>query len=128
MSLTKPYLLVVGVLTILFGVIYLFVPATMTDPAGFGPLSGSALTDIRATYGGFQIGMGVFLLWAAGAEDRMKAGLILIALSIGSLFLSRTLGVLMDGELSPFHAQGLAIESTLTAVTLYLIRKNSADG
>lgn len=124
MSLTKSYLLVVGVLTILFGVIYLFVPATMTDPAGFGPLRGSALTDIRATYGGFQIGMGAFLLWAAGAEDRMRAGLILIALSIGSLFLSRALGVLMDGELSAFHMQGLAIESTLTAITLYLIRKS----
>ncbi len=124
MSLTKSYLLVVGVLTILFGGIYLLMPSIMTEPAGFGPLRGSALTDIRATYGGFQIGMGAFLLWAAGAEDRMRAGLILIALSIGSLFLSRTLGVLMDGELSAFHMQGLAIESTLTAVTLYLIRKS----
>jgi hypothetical protein len=124
MNLTKPYLLVVGVSTLLFGLIYLFVPATMTGPAGFGALGGSALTDIRATYGGFQIGMGLFLLWAAQAEDRMRAGLVLIALSVGFLFLSRMLGVLMDGELSAFHMQGLAVESTLTAVTLFLIRKS----
>ncbi|MFK7895534.1 MAG: DUF4345 domain-containing protein [Myxococcota bacterium] len=127
MSLTKPYLQVVGVLTLIFGLIYLLVPTAMTEPAGFGSLGGSALTDVRATYGGFQIGMGIFLLWTSRAPGRMRSGLVLLVLAIGSLFLSRILGVLMDGELSAFHMQGLAVESTMTALTLYLIRKSERD-
>src|SRR5687768_1524925 len=62
MRVAKIYLIFMAVMSIVFGVIYLFNPSAMMAPMGFGTLAPSALTDARATYGGLQIGMGVFLL------------------------------------------------------------------
>lgn len=124
MKLARFYLLGFGVFTLIFGVAYLLAPAALTGPAGFGELSAPAMTDVRATYGGFQIGMGIFLVWAAGSEDRYGGALLLVALSIGAVFLSRLTGLAIDGQLNEFHASGLAIESILTAVTLFVLRRS----
>ena len=92
--------------TLAFGIGYLLAPAALTEPAGFGALGPSATTDVRATYGGFQIGMGAFLLWSAfssgrrGTEERFRIALVLVALSIGAVLASRAIGLVMDGELS----------------------------
>ncbi len=65
MNGARIYLRIAGALTLVFGLLYLWVPETLTAPAGFGEIGSGGLTDIRATYGGFQLGLGAFLLWAA---------------------------------------------------------------
>ncbi len=122
MKLARFFLLGFGLLSLVFGVAYLLSPVALTEPAGFGSLSATATTDVRATYGGFQIGMGAFLVWAAGAEERYRGALVLVVLSIGAVFLSRLAGLALDGELNEFHASGLAVESILTAASLFVLR------
>ncbi|MAG32486.1 MAG: hypothetical protein CL908_16510 [Deltaproteobacteria bacterium] len=121
MTLPRFFLLGFGFLSLVFGLAYLLAPAALTEPAGFGELSATAMTDVRATYGGFQIGMGAFLVWAARAEERHKGALVLVALSIGAVFFSRLAGLALDGELNEFHASGLVTESILTALTLFVL-------
>ena len=123
MLVAKYYLIGIGVLTLIFGLAYLLAPATLTEPAGFGSLSPSATTDVRATYGGFQIGIGVFLVWAAQVEQRYRAALLLVLFSIGSVLASRVVGLAIDGELNAFHQMGLVFESTLTVLTILVLRK-----
>jgi len=123
MTLAKFYLWGVGSLTIVFGLGYLLGPAALTDPAGFGALGSSATTDVRATYGGFQLGMGAFLVWAAQAEARFRMALVLIALSIGAVFGSRVIGLALDGEPSDFHRMGLVFEAGLTTATILILRR-----
>lgn len=125
MNLAKVYLLGFGLFTLAFGFAYLLIPIAMTEPAGFGALSPAATTDVRATYGGFQIGIGVFLLWAAQAEDRFRGALLLTALSIGAVLMSRVLGLILDGEVNEFHISGLAVESVLTASAVFVLRRTA---
>ncbi len=119
MSFARNYLRIAGGLTVLFGLVYLFAPESMTGPAGFGALDSGGRTDVRATYGGFQLGLGAFLLWAAAEERRVASALVLMALSIGAVGLSRAIGLLLDSSLNGFHAFGLATEISLTALTLF---------
>lgn len=44
----KRHLQLIGVLTIGFGLVSQFRPAALSEPAGFGALSPSAATDLRA--------------------------------------------------------------------------------
>lgn len=122
MALARIYLRIAGAVTVGFGLVYLFAPESMTDPAGFGAVGPGGLTDVRATYGGFQLGMGAFLLWAAAAPERVRGGLLLMALSIGAVGLSRAFGLALDGSLNPFHMSGLVTELSLTAFTLFALR------
>jgi hypothetical protein len=42
-----------GGMTLFFGFAYLLVPAFLSEAAGFGSMSTTATTDVRATHGGF---------------------------------------------------------------------------
>jgi len=126
MAFARIYLLFVAAMSVLFGLIYLIAPQSMTDPTGFGALSPSALTDVRATYGGLQLGFGAFLFWAAAEPGRLRLGLVLVALSIGAVGASRATGLLLDGSANAFHLFGLATETTLTLLALYALRRARA--
>jgi hypothetical protein len=110
-------------MTLVFGLLYLLAPTTMTDPTGFGPLGPSATTDVRATYGGLQIGLGLFLLWAAAEDARVRLALVLQVLTIGAVALSRALGILLDGEATGVLLGALAFEVLLTIAAIALLRR-----
>jgi hypothetical protein len=91
----------------------------MTAPMGFGPLAPSALTDVRATYGGFQIGTGLFMLCCL-RPDRLRVGMLLALLSVGAVTASRAMGLAIDGALTDTSIGTLALEIVLTAVALFI--------
>jgi len=110
-----------GATSVFFGLVYLFLPGPMIEAAGFGIVRPSGVTDVRATYGGFQIGMGLFLFWTAMAEERVRGGLLLVLFSIGAVGASRSMGVMLDGDFSDFHLAGLATEVVITIFTLIVM-------
>ena len=83
MSFNRALLGVLAAFVLLAGVGCLLVPAAFAEQAGFatGP---SALTEIRAFYGGLQVGIGVFLVWCMRLQDRIATGLLLGGLAVGS--------------------------------------------
>jgi hypothetical protein len=123
MTFSRNYLIGVGVLSIAFGIAYLLAPTVLTDAANFGTLAPAAATDVRATYGGFQIGMGGFLLWSAASGDRIRGGLLLTLLTIGFVLGSRIVGLVLDGDMNDFHTSALVFESSLTAATVFVLRR-----
>ena len=116
MAFARIYLRLMGAMSLVFGLVYLLAPESMTAPTGFGTLSPGALTDVRATYGGFQLGSGAFLLWAASDASRVRVALVVVALTIGAVALSRATGLLLDSSASGFHLAALATETTLTVL------------
>jgi hypothetical protein len=109
-------------MSIVFGLIYLLVPEWMTLPTGFPALPPNALTDVRATYGGFQLGAGAFVLWAAAEPSRVRLALLLQVLTIGAIAVSRALGFLIDGSPNGTLVFALISEIALTAIGLYALR------
>lgn len=125
MRIAQIYLVLMGAMSLVFGVVYLFWPAMMTDPMGFGALAPAAVTDVRATYGGFQIGMGAFLLWCLNPA-RVRAGLLLVLLTIGAVAICRAVGLAIDGEVTANLQGVLVFELVLAVVTLVLWLRTKA--
>ena len=126
MKFARAYLYFVGAMGVLFGVWYLIAPATWTDPTGFGPLGPNALTDVRATYGGFQIGLGVFTLWTALDAARVRTGILVQLLTIGAIASCRVVGFAIDGSPNGFLISAITTEITFTALALIaLVRLRS---
>jgi hypothetical protein len=120
MLIARIYLVLMAAMSIVFGVIYLVKPELMTDPMGFGQLAPTALTDVRATYGGFQLGMGIFLLWCLEAS-RIRTGLLLTLLTIAGVAGCRALGLfVIDRDISPVLHSTIILETTLTVISLVL--------
>jgi hypothetical protein len=123
MDLARTYLRILGAMTLFFGIAYLLAPSRMTDPTGFGPLGPAATTDVRATYGGLQIGLGVFLLWAAAQQARVRIALVLQVLTIGAVAAARALGMLIDGAATGVLLGALCLEILLTVAAVALLRR-----
>jgi len=123
MGFARAYLCFVAAMGLLFGVWYLIAPAAWTDATGFGPLAPNALTDVRATYGGFQIGLSVFTAWAAADPARVRMALVLQALTMGAIAACRITGFAIDGSPNAFLQSAIATEVTFTAITLVALSR-----
>lgn len=124
MRVAQIYLGLTALMSVLFGVIYLVAPYSMTDQMGFGQLAPTALTDVRATYGGMQIGMGLFLFWCL-SPSRVRTGLLFTLLSVGTLAICRCIGIAIDGEFNSGLKAALIFEGVWTAITLILFLRSA---
>lgn len=126
MRAAKIYLILMGLMSVVFGVGYLIKPELFADPMGFGfaAMEPSARTDVRATYGGFQIGMGLFMFWCARFDSRVYTGMLLTLLSVACIAASRALGMLvLDGSPNDTLKGTLGLEVTLTIITIVLLAR-----
>lgn len=111
------FLTIIAAILAIFGLLYLFSPQTLALHAGI-EATPSGLTDIRATYGGFQIGFALFLFWSSRREQHHGNALMATALVFASVGLGRLYGIIVDGDISTFNLIGLAFETVLTALCL----------
>ena len=119
--MTRWYLRFVALIFAGFGLAYLLAPEQLASEAGLRA-SPAGWTDIRATYGGFQLGFAIFLLWSARSRTRFGSGLVASAILGGSVAGGRVLGLVIDGEGSWFHSMGLAMEVSLVLTSLWFYR------
>lgn len=75
-------------------------------------------TELRATYVGLFIGLGVFFLFCARIEDWRAAGLSLALISYTWLALVRAYGLLIRGEGNALMGQLLLSEVVLIVLAL----------
>ena len=115
-------LAVLTAFVLLAGIGCLVAPASLAQQAGYSTTPG-ALTEIRAFYGGLQLGIGLFLAWCLRVPDRVSHGLLLGALAVGGAGLARGLGVFIDQAPTSHHLVNLGIEAvTVLLVVLALSR------
>ena len=83
----------------------------------------SALTEIRAFYGGLQLGIGFYLVWCLRSRARTAQGLVLVGLAVGAAGVARAFGVVIDGAPTAHHLANLGIEAaTVALVAIALTR------
>ncbi len=116
MSFERILLAVLAAFVLLAGVGCLVAPSLFAQQAQF-QTTPSALTEIRAFYGGLQFGIGLFLVWCLRVPDRTSQGLLLGGLAVGGAGLARIFGVLLDQAPTSHHLVNLGIE----AVTVLLV-------
>ncbi len=124
--MTRLYLLVLAALVAVFGALYLVAPGPFAEASGLAPAP-EGLTDVRATYGGFQLGFAAFLAWSAAAPERHRAALLATALVVGCVGAGRLFGLLVDGVATRFHLFGLAFEISVTLASLAFLQRVGSE-
>ncbi len=109
-----------------FGAACLIRPKDMLDRVDVRPKSGRGTTELRAMYGGLELGLGAFFAVAAAKEEWSRPALLAQALGLGALAASRLAGILHDqprGKLMKGLAIAEGSAAALAAVALALPRR-----
>jgi hypothetical protein len=123
MILARIVLLVAAAAFIGIGVGFLLLPRQWAAIVEIAVPTPTARTDLRATYGGFDLGIGVFLALAALDTDWTRSGLMALALASAGFAGGRLLGILAERTASRLMLAFLCIESTTAAVSWYALRQ-----
>ena len=112
------------------GVLFMLDPARLAGTVELGT-SPFQTIELRAMYGGLEIGVALFLLWCAASPQRVALGLWFSLFAYGGLGLGRLAGVLLSGVAGGPHWTLIAIEAVavvLSLVGLSILRKQEAAG
>lgn len=99
-----------GVGFVAFGLWLTVDPARGLATVGVSALNAAGLIELRALYGGLELGLGIFLLRCAMRPDWRRPGLWALLLGNGGIGLVRLAGVVMTGVFTPFFAYALVWE------------------
>lgn len=115
------FLLLVGAAFLSIAIPAFINPQSIMDNVQVTLGNASALNSVRAMYGGVNLFFGFYLLYAA--FKKQETGLLLVFLYGGGFVVGRIYSLFAEGNPSPFIIQWLCIESTLTILSILLLRK-----
>jgi hypothetical protein len=105
------------------GLAYFIRPQEMANLSGMLLMTPAAITDVRAYYGGLQIGLGFFLLMAINRVDLARAALTLLVSVYAALALARVGGLWLDGaSQQSFNLAALLIEVVSLGLAFWALR------
>jgi hypothetical protein len=125
--MARAYLIVAGLMWVVYGVYLAAVPQALAATAGVAATTLTGLIELRAMYGGLEMAVGVFALVAAWLPGMVRSGLLAMGLACAGLGVTRLLSAAAAGEFSTYTRQGLALELTLTALALWLFLRQKQD-
>lgn len=109
-----------------FGIALLIAPALL-GVVGIELPTPAARTEIRAFYGGLEIGLAIFLAAAARRDDWLRPALFAQAAVLGGIVIARLLGVLIDGSAEPMIFLFAAIEGAGAILGFVALRRLGPD-
>ncbi len=107
-----------AVIFIGFGTAFLFAPATMSTWVGFTVNTPTGMADVRATYGGCELGVGLFLAFCLVRRTWIDAALMLQVLTLAGFATGRVLGIASDGPQQAITYVAFAMEAGGVAIAL----------
>lgn len=127
MDRTRVFLAANALLWLPYGLYCLAQPHMLAEVAGVAAASTTGSTELRAMYGGLQAAIGALALGAAFRRDLQRTALITLAFLAGGLFSARLVGAFTDGGLSSYTVGALIVESSLTLLSIGLLRQRPGD-
>lgn len=118
---------ITGLVFAAIGVGFLVTPVSWAESVEILVPTAMARTDLRATYGGFDLAFGVYLWMCATRPAWHQPGLMAAALALAGFGLSRLAGFLLEGSLDPFMWTLLAVELPGAALCAWLYRRGAAS-
>ena len=110
---------VLAVAAILFaglGVLFAVAPHWTAATVDIALPTNTATIDFIATYGGFQLGFGIFLFTCLARPERVRLGLLASGYAVAGFGVTRALGLLMLGGAKPILYGALAFETVCATV------------
>ena len=110
-------------LFLLFGLGFVFLPSLLSEIiTGAEPSTASAVTDMRATYGGIALGLSYMFRLCALNDKYAELGIHGVFAVMSALSVSRLFGIVLDGSSSMFIYALLGAE-LIMACLAYLTMK-----
>lgn len=105
-----------------FGLAMTVAPEALLGPLGLSFDSAAAVTEIRAFYGGLELGLGAAILYCLLRPTLRRLGLQLSALCYGCIAIVRALGMVIDGSGGTFLWAALIFEAVLAVANIAALR------
>ena len=102
-----------------FGMFGLVAPLALVGAVDITAETAQGRTELRAVYGGLQLGLGVFLLMASSLRSWMRPALALTICSLLGLACARLLGIQMEGGAFPWMLPLAALELGLAVLSVW---------
>ena len=112
-------LVIVGLSFVGFGALFISNPGEMGALVSLVLVDRTARTDVRATYGGLEFGVGVFLLACAMRRDFVRVGLFASACVLVAMATARFVGLLLDGWWQPLELFIAILEAVFGLVSTW---------
>ena len=123
MRMTQVFLLVQALALMVLGLAYFIQPHEMTNLSGMLLMSPAAATDVRAYYGGLQLGLAAFVGLSLSRLDLTRAALTLLVLLYSALALARIGGLWLDGGAQQtFNLYALLLEVVSAGLCFWALR------
>lgn len=111
-------------LFVVFGACFIAAPELFsTVITGAAPGTSSAFTDMRATYGGMGLGVGLLFGFCARQPSTVHVGLIASLFVLGSTAAARIVGFLADGSPNAFMFFLLGAELLFVALLIVALKQ-----
>lgn len=122
---TGMFLGLCGLAFVLIGANTFVDPLRAVAPLELQAFTVSALNEVRATYGGMQVGIGLFLWAGVRSAALTRPALLAQALVVGGLAAGRLIGIGLQGWPSGFVQGLLVLESVIAVVSVVLYRRHA---
>lgn len=130
MRFARFVLVVQAVIMIGFSLAYWVRPYEMANLSGMLLMETASISHMRVYYGGMQLGLALFLLWAIRVPGHARAALAMLVISMLALVAGRLGSLWLDGgELLGFDLVSLIYRvcaALLAAVALWMLREADA--
>ncbi|MDH3734264.1 MAG: DUF4345 domain-containing protein [Gemmatimonadota bacterium] len=123
--MTRLFLILVVLMLGVFGVGFLVAPSRFAALVGLRMDTTTAISDVRAVYGGFEIGMAVLLIWCMLDPARMRLALGVTAVMFGAVAASRMVGMLLDKPVTSMTWKIAAVEAVTALIAVVLVWRES---
>jgi uncharacterized protein DUF4345 len=120
MTFAKILLRLGALVLAIVGIGFLAVPVQWAAIVDIQLPTPTARTDLRATYGGFDLAVGVYLWLCSRREDWVRPGLVALGIVAAGFGGGRVLGMLVEGSAAPAMIGFAALEWG-SALAAYLV-------
>lgn len=119
--LAQLFLMLAALLFAGFGLASLFQPERIAGMVGIRPSTTAGRSEIRAVYGGLELGLGAFLVYCALDAQRLELGLLLVVLTYGAAAVGRMIGIALDRPVETVTRRILVAEVAFAIVGWVLL-------
>jgi hypothetical protein len=123
MTLARAILILAAIVFVLVGVGFLIAPVSWAAVVEIALPTATARTDLRATYGGFDLAVGLFFGLCALRIEWIRPGLAALGLAAAGFGGGRLVGIVVEGSASPLMAMFAMLELTSAGVAFVLLRR-----